>query len=95
MCAPVYMCVLCTCECLWKSEESVRSPGTAVTGGGEPTAQVLGTEPGSSARAANSLNNRALSQAPICASFQEILQKPFPPSYLLIILTTVNVSKSS
>lgn len=53
----------------WRQEEGIASPQTGVTPGCEPPAG-LGIEPGSSTRAAGSLNHQAISLAPdpICGS---------------------------
>lgn len=44
-------------QCLWKPEGNTASPLTGVTDSREPPCQVLGTEPGLSARAASALNH--------------------------------------
>lgn len=41
----LYLCIcdLYVCQCPWKAEEGVRSPGTGATGSCEAPTQVLGT----------------------------------------------------
>jgi len=53
-----YMCAHhLSAWCPLRSEEGIGSPGTGVIGGREPSMWVLGTEPGSSARATSTPNH--------------------------------------
>ena len=74
------MCV----QCLWKPEEDTRSPLTGVRDSCEPPCQVLGTEPGFSAGAANALNHSPSPSLGILGGFVSV-KKPISraPEYSL------------